>query len=87
MSAAPYVPPDENKTGEPTRTIKASNKKTTTTLTVDLQCEFFVNETTGAIQERGLIINGPNVLKGIYITEGLQPTANKHFICLNLKDS
>ena len=65
MSVAPYVPPEENKPGEPTRTIKATDKKTTTTLTVDLQCEFFMNEACGAIQERGLIINGPNVLKGI----------------------
>ena len=64
MYAAPYVPPDENKPGEPTRTIKATDKKTTTTLTVDLQCEFFVNGASGAIQERGLIINGPNVLAG-----------------------
>ena len=71
MSAAPYVPPEENKPGEPTKTVKAT-KKTTTTLTVDLQCEFFMNETAGAIQERGLIINGLNVLKGIlYITEEL----------------
>ena len=71
MFAAPYVPPEENKKGKPTRTIKATNNKTTTTLTVELQCEFFINEACGAIQESGLIINGPNVLAGKIATEGL----------------
>ena len=84
MFAAPYVPPEEYKQGEPTRTIKATNDKTTTTLTVELDCEFFMNEASGAIQERGLIINGANVLKGKIATEGLKPTANKNFICLKL---
>ena len=87
MFAAPYVPPEENKPGEPTRTIKATNKKTTTTLTVELQCDFFMNETSGAIQERGLIIYGPFgpfVYPGRSTTMGLKHSANKHLVCFKL---
>ena len=63
---APSPPDGEDKEGTPTQTVEGfdDSKKSTSTLTVTLQCEFFMSEADGKITERGLIINEKKTLEG-----------------------
>ena len=69
---APSPSPGDDIEGRPTQTVEGfdDSKKSTSTLTVNLQCEFFISEANGIIRERGLIINEKKTLEGMYIKEG-----------------
>ena len=63
---APSPPPGDDIEGTPTQTVEGfdDSKKSTSTLTVNLQCKFFTSEANGKIRERGLIINERKTLEG-----------------------